>query len=75
MQLWLYTWKPISVALRDAAEPRIKESMRMQGYSEEPKQRMPLQCVWFANLCKPACEGHNQLVANHNYALRRSRTR
>jgi hypothetical protein len=74
MQLWLYTWKLVSVALRDTAELRIEESMHMQGYSEEPEQCMPLQRVWFANSCKPACEGSNQLIANHNYMLCRLQT-
>jgi hypothetical protein len=74
MQLWPYTWKLVSVVLRDAAELRIEESVRMQGYLEEPKQCMPLQHIQFANLCKPACEGRNRLVANHNYVLRRSQT-
>jgi hypothetical protein len=39
MQLRPYTRKPVSVALRDAAEPRIEESARMQGYSEERQVR------------------------------------
>ena len=46
----------------------------MQGHSKEPEQCVPLQRVQFTNLHKPALEGRNRLVANHNYALRWSRT-